>query len=247
MPTNWTTWKKRLNPGNTPCPELNQERAESLGGQMTLVTLGQWAKLPANESPGPDGFTAEFNETSTEDLTPTLLKLFHKLQEEGRLPRSFHKASIILISKSDTTKKENYRLISLMNIDAKILNKISANGIQQLIKITHQDQVGLVPATTCAPHTPQTVPLKPTLPARTRSPLTQSQPFHAPVSSMLFPKTRSLVQALLVGGVAGGPGTSRGPCFTGGETPHGFLPEGNHLQTFTSPTTPTSDSTNRTN
>ena len=73
---------------------------------------------------------------------PILLKLFQRT-----LPYSFYKVTITLITKldKDNTKKENYRPISLMNIDAKILNKNLSNRIQQHIKkFMHHDQVGFI-------------------------------------------------------------------------------------------------------
>ena len=113
------------------------EGIENINRQFTSDEIKTVFKnLQTNQSPGPEDFTGEFYQTFNE-LTSILLKLFQKIAEEGTFTNSFHKDTITLIPKQDkdTTKKENYRPISLMNIDANILNKIPANRIQQHIKM----------------------------------------------------------------------------------------------------------------
>ena len=68
-------------------PKLNQEERENLNTCITSTEIETIIKnLPANKSPGPDGFTAELYQKFRDELTPILLKLFQKITEEGKLP-----------------------------------------------------------------------------------------------------------------------------------------------------------------
>ena len=113
-------------------PKLNQEEID-LNKPITSKKIQTAIRnLPANKSPGLDGFTAEFYQKIREELIPILVKLFQKIAE-GKLPNSFYEATITLIPKpdKDSTKKENYRPISLMNIDAKILAVLLQSFLQK--------------------------------------------------------------------------------------------------------------------
>ena len=100
----------------------NQEEIENINRPKMSTEIETVIKnLPTNKSPGPDTFTGEFYQTFREELTHNLLKLLQNILEGGTLPNSFYEATITLILKpnKDIKKKDNYRPITLMNIDAK--------------------------------------------------------------------------------------------------------------------------------
>ena len=126
-------------------PRLNQEELENINQQITSNGIEAVIRnLSTNRSPGPD----EIYQTFKEKLTPILLEIFQNIAEGGTLLNSFCEILLTLIPRpdKDITKKENYRPISLININAKIFSRILANRIQQLLKrIMHHDKGGFIP------------------------------------------------------------------------------------------------------
>ena len=88
-------------------PKLNQEEIESLNRPITSEEIESVVKnLPRKKSPGPGGFPGEFYQMFKEEITPVLLKLFQKIEREGKLPDSFYEASITLLPKRDRDRYE---------------------------------------------------------------------------------------------------------------------------------------------
>jgi hypothetical protein len=97
-------------------PKLDQDQINDLNSVISPNEIEAVINsLPTKKSPGSDGFSAEFYQTFKEDLIPTLLKLFHKIETYGTLPNSFYEATITLIPKpnQDLTKKENFNQFPL--------------------------------------------------------------------------------------------------------------------------------------
>jgi hypothetical protein len=103
-------------------PKLNQENINHLHKSVIHNVIKVAIKsLPKRKRPGHDRFSTEFYQTFKEELIPTIHKLFHEIEREGTLSNSSCEASITFIPKSGKglSKKENYKSISLMYIDAK--------------------------------------------------------------------------------------------------------------------------------
>ena len=89
-------------------PKLDQEEIENLNRSITSTEIETVIKnLPANKSPGPDGFTGEFYHKFREELINILLKLFQKIAEEGKLSNSFYEATITVLPKPDKDATKN--------------------------------------------------------------------------------------------------------------------------------------------
>lgn len=103
--------------------------------------------MKSGKSPGVDGFPAEFYKKYLDVLCPFLTKVLQEAFECGSLPDSFNEAIITLLPKKDKdlTDPANYRPISLINVDCKILSKVLALRLDKVLpKIIHKDQVGFI-------------------------------------------------------------------------------------------------------
>ena len=129
-------------------PQLNVEEQESLEKDLTFEELKDaLTSFADNKSPGEDGFTKEFYEAFFDLLWKDLLNSYNDAFKKGSLSVSQKRGTITLIPKADENLSDlkNWRPISLLNIDYKILSKVLAKRMEQhLPKLIHPDQTGFV-------------------------------------------------------------------------------------------------------
>ena len=113
-------------------PGLNQEEIKIMNKPTPNTKIETVIKsLSQKQKPRARWLNRGLLSNTQRQANAYFLKLFQKIAEEGTLPNSFNEATVTWIQKpgKDNTKEENGRPISLMNIDAKLLNKILANNL----------------------------------------------------------------------------------------------------------------------
>ena len=130
-------------------PHISQTEADTLGKDISSDEILDCLKSFKNgKSPGSDGLTKEFYLAFIEILLPLLLKLYNIIYESEKLSVSQKLSYISLLCKDDQNPNlvTNYRPISLLNVDYKILTKILSSRLENVLdQIVHPDQTCSVP------------------------------------------------------------------------------------------------------
>ena len=133
---------------NLDIPKLSFEESMSLESDVTLGEIKNVLKsFQSNKSPGGDGFSKEFFETFFDLIGTHLLNSYNEAFTKGQLSISQRRGVICLIPKddSDLTELSNWRPLTLLNVDYKILAKAIGQRIEsKLSSLIHSDQTGFI-------------------------------------------------------------------------------------------------------
>ena len=131
-----------------PIPKLSESSKTTCEGRLTIdECFKSLTDMHTNKSPGSDGLTVEFFRRFWADIGPILVEVLNYSLEKGSLPTSLRQAVITVLHKSgkDACFVKNYRPISLLNTDYKIMTKSLANRMNStLAEIISRDQTGFI-------------------------------------------------------------------------------------------------------
>lgn len=129
-------------------PIINLNLNSDLGRPVVVSEAAEAiAAMQSSKAPGLDGFPIEFYKKFATLLGPLLVAVYNESFHTGTLPLTLTQASILLLPKEgkDPTLCESYRLISLLNVDFKIVSKIIALCLEPILPtIISNDQTGLI-------------------------------------------------------------------------------------------------------
>ena len=129
-------------------PKLNENDKQSCDKEITMEELGKSLKaLPNNKSPGSDGPTTEFYKFFWPDIKTYLSNSYQYAFTTGTLSRDQRSAVLTLLPKpnKDPRYLKNWRPLSVLNTDYKILTKTLADRLQKVLpSVINNDQVGYI-------------------------------------------------------------------------------------------------------
>ena len=127
-------------------PKLSQADKDAIETELSIPEIAKALNdLPNNKSPGPDGLTTNFYKCFWPDLKDLIYQSFIYSFEIGKLSQDQRYGILNLIPKDgkDIRYLSNWRPISLLNTDYKILTKTLAKRLHTILpNIIHSDQVG---------------------------------------------------------------------------------------------------------
>ncbi|XP_056417018.1 olfactory receptor 2AP1-like [Hyla sarda] len=175
IPDQSPTFAPRLNSflDSTSLPSLTDPERNLLNSPISYEDVSDTiASLKLGKAPGPDGLSAMYYKKFSPILVPHLVNLYNNLFKTPSLPPEYLDALITVIPKpqKDPSLVSNYRPISLINLDTKILTSILARRLNTILpRVIHADQVGFIPGRQAADNIRKTLVTELDSPARPAS------------------------------------------------------------------------------
>ena len=133
---------------NKKLPKMTELDQQYLNSPFTKEEVQATINLmPTNKSPGPDGFSNEFYREFWTELHPIFTAMIDNFCRNRILPQSMNLAYISVLHKSgkDPLKCASYRPISLLDHDYKIITKLLAKRLEDILpKLINPDQAGFI-------------------------------------------------------------------------------------------------------
>jgi len=129
-------------------PRLSQDEVEDLEAEITVEECAAALKaMQDGKAPGSDGLTVEFYKKFWNLLKEPLFQCYSVSGEKGELPSSLSRGVIRLLPKPNKNPLliQNWRPITLLNVDYKILSATLAKRLKVVLKtLIHEDQCGFM-------------------------------------------------------------------------------------------------------